>query len=245
MEKENDLTYSEAIEQVMLNNNYLAPLKLIYEEIWRYKDRTKIKGKTPNYTIQERVQRDPRFTRIGVGVYALTEHLDKIQKPQEPRKLKEKSEFQHIRIQGMLLEIGTLENYDTYTPDRSKNFDGKPLGSICSLNTCPQFTFPDIIEQTVRHIDVILFNERRFPALAFEVEHSTDFRSSLIKFCELQDFMTDFFVVAPTARQQKYTMEIHKSAFTAIAKRCKFRSYEEVEEYYQGLLKYSKVRDIF
>lgn len=31
-------------------------------------------------TIQERVQRDPRFTRIGKGVYALTYFLEKVEK---------------------------------------------------------------------------------------------------------------------------------------------------------------------
>lgn len=75
-----DLTYSEAIEQVMLNNNYFVPLKLLYREIWKYKDKSKIIGKTPDMTIQERVQRDPRFTRIAKGVYALTDFIEKIEK---------------------------------------------------------------------------------------------------------------------------------------------------------------------
>ena len=39
-----DLTYSEAIEQVMLHNKYFAPLKLIYKEIWKYKDKSKVSG---------------------------------------------------------------------------------------------------------------------------------------------------------------------------------------------------------
>lgn len=49
------MTYSEAIEQVMLKNGYFAPLKLIYKEIWNYKDKSEIVGKTPDMTIQERV----------------------------------------------------------------------------------------------------------------------------------------------------------------------------------------------
>lgn len=80
MNRNGDLTYSEAIEQVMLNNGYFAPLKLLYKEIWNYKDRSKIIGKTPDFTIQERVQRDVRFTRIAKGVYALTDFLEKIEK---------------------------------------------------------------------------------------------------------------------------------------------------------------------
>ena len=73
--KEN-LTYSDAIEMVMNENGGFAPLKYIYENIEKYRKKT---GKTPNNTIQERVQRDERFTRIALGVYGLTEFLEKIE----------------------------------------------------------------------------------------------------------------------------------------------------------------------
>ena len=43
-----DLTYDEAIEQVMLKNGKFASLKQIYNEIWQYKDKSKIIGKTPH-----------------------------------------------------------------------------------------------------------------------------------------------------------------------------------------------------
>jgi hypothetical protein len=77
------MTYSDAIEQVMLNNGYFAPLKLLYGEIWKYKDKTSVEGKTPIATIQERVQRDRRFTKIGYGVYALTDKLPVLKKLSE------------------------------------------------------------------------------------------------------------------------------------------------------------------
>lgn len=239
-----EVTYSEAIEQVMLHNGYFAPLRLIYKEIWKYKDKAKIKGKTPNYTIQERVQRDERFTRIGVGLYALTKFLHKIQKAEIPKKKEERAEFQHARIQGMLLEIGELRQYATYTPDKNRMFDGKMLGLIASIKECPAFTFSHIIQQSVKFIDVIWFNERKFPSRVFEIEHSTDFRGAFTKFCELQDFTTEFFVVSPEKREQKYQTEVRKRAFQPIANRCQFRSYENVEKYYQALLNYSKVKKI-
>ena len=75
MHKEN-LTYSEAIEMVMNDNGGFAPLKYIYENIEKYRKKT---GKTPDNTIQERVQRDERFTRIALGVYGLTEFLENIE----------------------------------------------------------------------------------------------------------------------------------------------------------------------
>ncbi len=67
--RQEQLTYSEAIEKVLLVNNYVAHLRKIYKEITKYRPLT---GRTPFKTIQERVQRDPRFTRIGLGIYALT-----------------------------------------------------------------------------------------------------------------------------------------------------------------------------
>lgn len=71
-----DLTYSEAIEKVILDNGGYAPLKYIYENIEKYRKKT---GLTPDNTIQERVQRDNRFTRIAKGVYALTDFINRLE----------------------------------------------------------------------------------------------------------------------------------------------------------------------
>lgn len=50
-----DLTYDEAIEQIMLKNSGFASLKQLYNDIWLFKDKNS--RKTPNNTIQELVQR--------------------------------------------------------------------------------------------------------------------------------------------------------------------------------------------
>lgn len=71
------ITYSEAIEKVMIDNGGFAPLKLIYQNIEKYRQKT---GETPDNTIQERVQRDGRFTRIALGVYALTDFMAEIER---------------------------------------------------------------------------------------------------------------------------------------------------------------------
>ena len=49
-----DLTYNEAIEQIMLKNGGFTSLKQLYNDIWLFKDKNS--RKTPNNTIQERVQ---------------------------------------------------------------------------------------------------------------------------------------------------------------------------------------------
>ncbi len=71
------MTYSEAIEKVMIDNGRYAPLKLIYQNIEKYRKKT---GLTPDNTIQERVQRDSRFKRIGLGVYSLTSFVENMEK---------------------------------------------------------------------------------------------------------------------------------------------------------------------
>ncbi len=242
-EKKSDLTYSEAMERVMLNNGHFAPLKLVYREIWNYKDRAKVKGLTPEQTIQERAQRDKRFTRIGLGVYALTEHLPLLKSEAEHQPLLDAESRTHADIQGMLLEIGNhrkkSEVADTYTGDKNWRFQDKPLHLLSTLSKVPPFTYDRIIRDSVRYADVIWFNERGFPAKVFEVEHSTDFRSALIKFCELQDFNTLFYCVSKEDREEKFEREITKAAFDSIRERCKFQSYEAVEETYQRSLQKS------
>ena len=237
--RKKDLTYSRAIEQVMLHNGFFAPLKLLYKEVWKYKDKTKITGKTPDYTMQERVQRDKRFTRIGLGVYALTRYLDRLPKEIEPKNKKEEKERQHASIQGMLLEIGNFKQgvVNTYTNDKKWIFQNKTLGSLATLDSIPLFTYEKIIKESVNFADVIWFNDRGFPCKIFEVEHSTDFRDAFIKFTELQDFIVEFCCVSSEERKNKFEREKTKTAFKPIEKRLKFLTYDQIKNDYQNILR--------
>lgn len=236
-QKDTEITYSDAIEQVMLNNGYFAPLKLIYSEIWRYKDKAKVKGKTPDCTIQAIVQRDQRYTKIGLGVYALTGHLAKLPKETVPVTKSAQKEKRHASMQGMLIEIGNTKNYDTYTNDKKWLFQNKPLGNLTTLKMVPLFTYETIIKRSVSFADVIWFNERGFPEKIFEVEESTDFRDAFVKFMELQDFIASFYCISSQDKKGKFEREIEKTAFKPISKRISFRTYEQVENDYQNILR--------
>lgn len=231
-----DMTYADAMEAVMRANGGHASLRLIYHEIWEYKDKSRIVGKTPDMTIQALAQRDPRFVRIGLGVYALKSFKDEGKLPLTPAAATapQRADRRHAAIPGMLLEIGdnTPDVADTYTHDRGAIFNNMLLGSIATLSAMPAFTYPEVID-AVRYVDVAWFNGRRYPASVFEVEHSTNFRNALTKFCELQDFQTRFFCVAESDREEKYKKEIARAAFAAVAGRCEFRSYEQVEADYE------------
>ena len=186
------LTYSDAIEKVLLDNNYVAPLRKIYKEIEKYR---KLTGKTPEKTIQERVQRDERFTRVGLGTYALTEYLDKLPVSPKPQNEEQEKEQTHYAIQGMLLEIGNVKGFDTYSPNKNALFNRKNLSQIITIEIFPNFTYPEIV-RTAKFIDVLWFNKRGFPKFAFEVEITTGFRNSLVKFSELSDFDMKFYLIA-------------------------------------------------
>ncbi|MBM3327952.1 MAG: hypothetical protein FJY67_00575 [Calditrichaeota bacterium] len=233
----NTISYSDAIERVMLENGGFASLRLIYQEFLKYRSLT---GKTPDKTIQERVQRDPRFKRIGVGVYALAKHSF-VSEPVPVEQIAFK-EFQHTHIQGMLLELGEFKGFKTYSNDKSKKFNGKSLANICTVRECPRFTYDEIIDRSARFFDVIWFQDARsnpppilYPISIFEVEHSTDFRSALLKFDELRYFRTQFNVVAPQDRFRKFESEKRKEAYRIIGPNVNFLSYEKITEIYAEL----------
>lgn len=239
--KQERLTYSGAIEKVLLSNNYVAPLRKIYKEVVRYRPLT---GQTPFKTIQERVQRDPRFTRIGLGVYALTEYLDKLPSSPKPQSKEQKKEQIHYSIQGMLLEIGNAEGFNTYSPNKNAIFDNKPLLQIMTLSEFPNFTYPNIT-QSIRFIDVLWFNDRGFPKFAFEVEITPQFRSSLLKFSELSDFYTTFYLIAEAENQAKYHREISRSVFREIKERCLFKKCDQVRDMYLKSIEKQRVSTEF
>lgn len=72
------MTYEDAMKQVMIDNGGFAPLKLIYDNIEKYRKNT---GKTPDKTIQERAQRC--FVRIAKGVYCTQEFATKLEQDNE------------------------------------------------------------------------------------------------------------------------------------------------------------------
>jgi len=57
----------------------------------------------------------------------------------------------------------------------------------------------------------------------------------------LQDFKTNFNLVASSERRVKYDREVSKSAFKSIVDRCRFVDYAEIEKYYNASLNYHKI----
>jgi hypothetical protein len=152
-------------------------------------------------------------------------------------------EQNHSYYQGILLSIGNLRGYKTFSPnqDQNKLFINKPLKDVRKLQRIPSFSYSEIVKRCST-VDVIWFNDRLLPNSLFEVEHSTDFQNSLIKFSDLQDFYARMVIVADDNRRREFLQKIRIPVFANISQRVNFLGYESlVKQYEMDLLKSNQV----
>ena len=103
----------------------------------------------------------------------------------------------------------------------------KPLKEIATLQNIYNFSYQSVI-QKAKTVDVVWFNQRRFPYSFFEVEFTTDFRNSLLKFTELQDFYATFYIVSHRAREAEFRRRLEYDVFKTIQDRIKFVDYDDI-----------------
>ncbi len=153
------------------------------------------------------------------------------------------AEFTHAQVQGMLVELGNLLGYDTYSANQSPTYRDTTIGELVTLETLPDFTSKRILN-TVRQIDVIWL-EDEFPVCCFEVEHSTDVTKGLLRMHQLARFQSQFFIVAPEETRHKFETETSKAPFYQNRDRYFFRSYQEVEALYKLTKQFVERRNDF
>lgn len=227
----------EAVIKVMEDNRGYATLGYLYEKVLKVPG-VIWKTKTPFATIRRIVQDKRFFFKIKPGLWALKTHKSRLPDEilsliEENKTIDKEGEFTHSYYQGMLVEIGNIKGFQTYVPpqDKNKKFLDQPLKNIVTLDTIFKFTHEDVL-QKVHSIDVFWFNERRFPASVFEIEHSTDFKNALLKFLELQDFNTQMYITSYKERQRDFLSKLDFSSFDPIKKKVHFVSYEEVAQWH-------------
>jgi hypothetical protein len=218
----------------MERNGGFATLRHLYENAIKVQGITWV-SRTP-FASMRRIVQDPRFFfKIRPGLWALNTHRDRLpadvlalaQNPGDtsPRA----AEHSHAYYQGLAVELGRLKGYRTYVPaqDGGKHYAGRPLKEVADTTKLPPFTYEPVL-RSARSIDVIWFNERGFPNTLIEVEHTTDFANSFLKFVELADFRTDMLAVAHESRERQFTDVLGRSAFSAIRDRVRFEGYERL-----------------
>ncbi|HWP79281.1 MAG TPA: hypothetical protein VN446_01450, partial [Candidatus Acidoferrum sp.] len=189
------------------------------------------KTRTPQASVRRIVQVNREFFKVSPGLWALADRRNTVLSKFEIKDNdeKRKAEFSHSYFQGLLVEMGNFQGFDTYVPNQDKNrrFLEKPLGSIATLKEIHAFTYPPILSKA-KTVDVVWFNARKLPQAFFEVEHSTDIQNSLVKFYELQDFAARFCIVAPDYRKRQFDSVTQLSVFERIRSRVEFISYDDI-----------------
>ena len=149
----------------------------------------------------------------------------------------------HEAAEAVLLKLGNLLDYDTYTPDASKTFNGEKLGDIATLEELPDFTNAKIME-SAQNIDVVWMKDE-WPEFFFEVEHTTGVTSGLLRIYQAEKVNAKFFIVGPQEVLKKYEREVEKAPFHRIKHKYRFRSYEELCEMFVIATRYRGASDRF
>jgi hypothetical protein len=240
---ENLMKQYEAVIEVMKANGGYSTLGKLYEDVFKIEN-VRWGSKTPFASIRRIVQDDRFFFKIKPGLWALKEERDKVLKlfDIQRKKPEREVEFNHSYYQGLLLEIGKLKKFQTFIPnqDKNKKYLERPLKDFATIEKYFNFTYDFIIDRAST-IDVSWFNERNFPQALFEVEYSTDFKNSLLKFLELQDFNVDFRIVSDRKRQKQFDSTMTFNAFKKIETRVKFLPYDVVSELHTKTIELSLI----
>jgi hypothetical protein len=230
----------EAVIQAMRENGGFATLGHLYRTATRIPD-CHWGTKTPFASIRRIVQEHEEFFKIRPGLWALAAQresvLAKLALDAEAGRSRPE-EFTHSFYQGLLVEIGNLKDYETFVPHQDKNrpFLNQKLSEVVTLKELYGFTYDSLLRKA-KTVDVLWFNERKFPKAFFEVEHSTDMKNSLLKFTDFEDFRIKYYIVADAARQREFQSRISSPSFSSIRNAVKFLSYEKLAEWHTQVFK--------
>ena len=231
------MTKVEAIEKVMEDNGGTASLSVIYENITKYYPTAKDSEKWQEGIrgVLYRAMRGKQLCKkIGLSIYAIADYKE------EAKPKSKDSVRMHSYIEGICIELGNIEKFLTYTADPSVVYrDNLHLSDFVTMRDLPAFTYSEIINE-VKRIDVIWFNDGKnaFPKRVFEVVDSVGtLNGAFNRSLQLQNFMTDFYIVAPEKHHDKYLQTIELEIYQPQKDRFKFINYDDIQELYETAVK--------
>jgi hypothetical protein len=235
----------EAVILTLEKHGGVATLGLLNQEVFKIED-CDWKTKTPFASIRRIVQTDKNIYKIKPGLYGLlrfkNEHESRgiIVETEKNKNSEDVKMFNHSYYEGLLLLVGNLKGLSTFVTKKDKNkkfYDNRKLDDISTLSDLPKFSFESLVQRSST-IDVIWLNERQMPHSFFEIEHSSDFQNSLLKFNDLQDFSSRMFIVADNKRKEEYLSKIKYSSFKELSgkNRVSFLDYSALIKQYESLL---------
>jgi hypothetical protein len=155
----------------------------------------------------------------------------------------------HGEQQGMLLQLGALCGYETFTNATDKTirkFQGEPISSFASVRNDADDLLALPLDK-MRNTDVMWMAEDSvglYPRYAFEIEHSTKVRSGLLRLLKIPErFPTELFVIGPGDEEADlFERYLRESPFRQHAHRFRFFHYKEVSDFYESGISFDKHR---
>lgn len=228
------MTQAEQVIEALRRNGGYATLGQLYQLV----DFSTWGTKTPQSSVRRIVQQTGGIFKIKAGLWALEDFRDSLPEhilPNADTPEQKLRDDNHSHYQGILVEMGNILGFTTYIPaqDKNKPYTDKRLIDVVSTMQCPTFSYPEIVRRAIS-VDVIWFNERMMPTAMYEVENTTDIQNSLGKFVDLQDFYTDFFIVADESKKNQFEDRYNFGAFSSLKsnRRVSFLDYDRVSERY-------------
>ena len=227
------VTKVEAIKRVIQNFGGVANLQQIYDSIEKYYPAAKVSKAWSagiRGVLYREIRKKKNFKKVSLGLYALENY-------KEENILEEKDQIKvHNFIQGVLVETGNREKFETYTPDKSKKYkENIHLFQIQTLTEVPEFTYSELIND-VKWIDVLWFSKEKlkFPIKLFEVVDSIGTLPKALSRClQLKNFNVEIFIVAKKEDEEKCKIEINKQIYNEFRNRIRFIDYGLVKKWYQ------------
>lgn len=176
---------------------------------------------------------EPFQTPAGNASYRLVE-------VPTPSQLPIGKEYPHGEQQGMLLELGRLCGFETFTNATDKTireFREKSLANFATTRDTEELLALPM--EKMRNTDVMWMvedSEGLYPRDAFEVEHSTKVKDGLLRLLKIPErFRTELYIIGPGEEEAGlYRRYLQDTPFRQHVSRFHFFSYSEVHEFYQS-----------
>ena len=235
------MTKVQAIAKVMADNGGVANLEMVYSNIHRYYPGIE---KTSDWqagirgVLYREIRNNRMFKKIGLSIYALADYKEEV-KPDRKDSVK-----MHSYIEGICVELGNYNGYDTFSADPSALYRDKlQIRNFVTLSNIPQFSYDEILREAQR-IDVVWFNRKglAFPQKVFEVVDSIGtLNGAFNRSLQLRNFRTQFYIVSPEKHREKFNQTIGLETYQENRERFTFITYDEIVELYENTARTKKL----
>lgn len=238
------MTKVEAIKKLMQDNGGVASWKYIYDNIEKYYPAAKVSQEWQagiRGVLYRELKNNRNFKQIGFGTFSLHEY----EQEKQIAEIKQDKVRMHSYIEGIMVELGNYEQFDTYCADPSAEFQKNIfIDQLTTVKDFPEFTYPEI-NKIARRIDVVWFNKKgyKFPKKVIEVVDSIGtLGESLNRMYQLKEFRSEFLVLHSGNHQLKIERMIGREPYSILRNRFVVKNYNNIISYYNKRLELEKLK---